>query len=410
MRLPTARPLRTTFTTTLRFVPSGQEAPDRALAPPPSPPPEPPAVHGCLLVPSTPARVQRLATPAPLLLVSDHDAAQAERQRQRVCRRRGVRCSIRPRIVACAAQVRAGPGKERIVRGMRHQWGAFRRCYREALGRRPGLAGQVVLGATISPTGLLSDARVRRATVAEPALARCLTRALARITFRPSPYHISFTYPLRLVPALRPPVEVPTRATVDRLLELAAYQLRRGDGAAALVSYSALLRARPRAAVACHWRVNAVLAMVQVAPWIDARVRSAFNGLAAHLRQHPRGVYSGQCAARAARELAHLATDPHRRARRTGEPEGLQIAVAWYRRLLSLKPDPRQAHELSYYLAEALYRLERYQEALRAYEQVVRLGGRWVKDAADAARYCRQQLRVTRGHLPPGTRVVAVDG
>ncbi len=403
LQLAEARPLRTTYITSLLFLPSGQGEPRRKLKRPRPGKPRPPVAWGCLLVPKVAGPRDRVATTLPLLTVGDFDRAQAERERLRSCRRRGVRCRAQPTVTACSVQVQAMPDKEHILRTLRHNVGAFRRCYRAALLLRPTLTGRYVLSGSISPTGLV-DPWVDAPEGGDAALAKCMRRALARMTFRPGPNRVVFRYPLVLSPWRRRPGVVPTRDlwalptrdTVERVQEQADWHLRRGDGAGALVSYSALLRARPRSAVACHWRLGAVLAMTQIAPWIDHRVERAFQGLAAHLRRDFGGVYSGQCAARAARALLPLATGPHRRGNRTNDEHALRQAAGWYRRLLALRPSPAQAHELYFYLAEALYKQRRHFKALAAYKQALRFGGQYSKEAAVGARYSRHRLSVKR--------------
>jgi TolA-binding protein len=86
----------------------------------------------------------------------------------------------------------------------------------------------------------------------------------------------------------------------------------------------------------------------------------------------------------AARELALVW---HREAQRTRNLDTYRLAERAYRLFLAHFPADPEAYEMSYYLGELLWVLERWQDAAEQYTRVVEMspGGKYLRDAAYAA-------------------------
>lgn len=397
-------PRNTEWQFRIRFVPSSQR-------PPRSAPPRP-AAHlphaengpACLWLP-TPVPIDRLAPPEPLLEIDDYDVQQAREdadfdyQQQLAAWQRGGKRASAPRR-SPAVQIRSGAliqpspvAASEIRRSLRYNQGAYGACYAQALARHPGLAGRVVLNATVDHAGS-PTVRVQQSNGADAALEECLRQAVAEVWFEPwnlDSGRVEFNYSLLLVPAPdEKPASGPLRDTIAGIEARAQAQLNQADGNAALRSYSALLRQLPDHPHRCQWQAGALAATLVLAPWQDDRVLAAATDLVGILAQPPGSRAAPQrsaCLSLAAPLLTRLATDVHRIGERYRLKSLQDLAVQRYQLALRVGPDLPGADALRYSLAEALGRQERYCEATPVYVQVALndLLGPKLTDAALAA-------------------------
>jgi tetratricopeptide (TPR) repeat protein len=83
--------------------------------------------------------------------------------------------------------------------------------------------------------------------------------------------------------------------------------------------------------------------------------------------------------------LRELATVWHQEAQKTQQPATYQRAVEVYRAYLKAFPREPDVTTMKFYLAEALYRIERHCEAAPLYGEVAHADGKWREEAALAA-------------------------
>jgi hypothetical protein len=383
-RLP-PRGAVTRFETSIIFSPSTQK-PDRPPGQPDaSAPPHSPPFRQCVLI-SPPRQIQ--PTKIAPLRVDDFDEAQAARERRRACRRSRLardsqgrlhhlsrRCL--PRIIvhklcrSCGLHLVLP--KELLQRNLRYNMGAYRQCYRQ----NPKARGSVALRGMINEAGFVENVIVARAKARNSALARCLRRAVADVTFPPFSSHLSesrvvFDYTFELDPTPARTIAVPKRTTAAKLEAIASGQLAAGDGRAAHRSYSALLSALPDAPRSCWWRLGALEAALAIAPWGGQRVEAAAKAFhqEATLREH-RARWP-RCLDQAASAIAKIAMRYHRDGHYVARATYYRQAVHWYRLALAGWSPKVRVQRLRYYLAEALYAVHDYHAATRNYALVAR--------------------------------------
>lgn len=373
----------------IRFVPSSQRRPRSAPPRPESGPPPAASGPACLLLPAQVPR-DRLVAHEPLLEIDDYDTEQARTDDEfdftqkldawELGGQRGPR-PVRPPMVevsGCGLTVRASMGVDGIRQSLRYNMGAYGACYAQAHARHPGLAGRVVIGISVDLGGSLT-ARVTQSTVQDAELAECLRQAVEEVWFAPwsqdwGKLEITYPFVLSPEPATRADIEL-CHATITGIEVRALAQLNRGDGRAALRSYSALLRQGREHPHRCQWHTGALAATLALAPWQDERVLTAARELVAALVR-PAGTSERDaqlrsvCLDRAAPLLSRLATDIHKRAMRSPTLPLLDLAVQRYQMVLGAGPDLPGADQLRFYLAEALWSAERYCEAAPLYTQV----------------------------------------
>ncbi|MBW2735796.1 MAG: AgmX/PglI C-terminal domain-containing protein, partial [Deltaproteobacteria bacterium] len=334
MHLWEAREVITRFDATIRFSPSIQGPPDRVPSRPKAPATEEARWRRCLRLPPEVSR-QHVMLKTPTLRINDFDADQHRREQERACQ--SSKCRMRVPSLRSRSTCRAAPRlpKETLLRSLRYNMGAYRACYRQALGRQPGLGGTIVLWGRINGSGVTEKAEVRRSSAGDNVLHSCLVRAVSEVSYPPSgaDHIVEFFYPLQLNPSSSPELTVPARMTVAKLQALAHAQLTMGDGPSALRSYSALIRAQPEAPQACWWHLGALKAVHLQAPWGGPRFEAAVHGLRVHLRRHPQRSFS-QCADQGTAQIAKLAMERHREARHL-QSDLTQEAMHWYELALS---------------------------------------------------------------------------
>jgi hypothetical protein len=103
-----------------------------------------------------------------------------------------------------AQSVRFGP--ESVQAAVRHAFPRFRACYAEGQRRNPTLAGTVVVHATVTPDGKVSDAKSidpgkdGLAGLSDPAVAACVVREFRTLEFPPPSEPRSFDFPFQFGP------------------------------------------------------------------------------------------------------------------------------------------------------------------------------------------------------------------
>lgn len=101
-----------------------------------------------------------------------------------------------PRVIVDALSVRGPHERPAIERAARFGWGKIVGCY-NALGRRS--RGTVVIDLSVAGTGKVAGSRVKRSTF-EPALARCLARAMRRVAMPKARAASTATIEIQLAP------------------------------------------------------------------------------------------------------------------------------------------------------------------------------------------------------------------
>lgn len=372
----------------IRFRPSGQ---GRASRPPARPPAGargvPPA--GCVDLPLLPP--DRLQATHPALVVGDFDEVQEREDADRRALeawiaggRIGQRPARRPWIVhGITSCMCVSPPKDSVREELRRNMGAYRRCYREGLMRRPGLGGRVTTQVVFDELGTAVRSAVQTSTVEDRQLEQCLQQAVEQVRIVPlrRPTVLVVTVPLLLRPTV--PAEQPLagRVTGAALERAAKARLDAGDSRSAARLYRTLLRQLPRHRRGCGWQAGLATARLAMAPWSDRYVEREMVALARRLARP--GCDEG------ARDLLlSWASEPHRQHRYLTKLSLLEFSVARYRRLLGALPAGSLAYQLRFLLAEALYRLQRHGEAGREYLQVAAAGGEHAREAAYSALHC----------------------
>ena len=94
-----------------------------------------------------------------------------------------------------------------------------------------------------------------------------------------------------------------------------------------------------------------------------------------------------ECRQNSSGVLRELATTWHREAQKTQNIETYALAQQLYKEYLKNFPKEKDAYEMTYYLAELLYKLKRWEESAEVYTKVVKMKGKgkYLKDAAYAA-------------------------
>jgi len=373
----------------IRFSPSGQGRPSR-------PPVRPPAGKrgvrpaGCVDLPLLPP--DQLQAAYPVLALDDFDAAQEREDRDRraleawVAGGRVGRRPVRsPWIVQGAVSCHCvSLSKDAVRQALAWNMGAYQRCYRGALQRRPGLAGRVTIQVAFDELGTASSSVVQLSSVGDQRIEQCLRRAVAQVRIVPprQPTIVVATVSLLLQPTVPAVPPLADRVTASALERAAAARLEAGDGRSAARLYRALLRQLPRHPHGCSWQAGLADARWRMAPWSDRYVEQEMVALGRRLARPG-------CDEEARALLFSWASEPHRQHQSLIKPSLLELAIARYRRLLAVQPlDDR----LRFVLAEALFRLHHYGEAGREYLQVAVAGGKDAGEAAYAALLCARLI------------------
>jgi hypothetical protein len=94
------------------------------------------------------------------------------------------------------AEVRGQLDRELIAKVINEHMGEIRGCYERALLKEAGLAGKLVLEWTIEPTGVVSDIRVKNATLRGPEVPNCIVGSVKSWAFpKPKGGNVVVSYP-----------------------------------------------------------------------------------------------------------------------------------------------------------------------------------------------------------------------
>jgi hypothetical protein len=122
----------------------------------------------------------------------------------RVKGRGGRGGKVRGRVSRVSSQARVQGNIDRadVLRVINERMGAITRCYERRLMSNPSLSGRLVFGWTITSAGRVSGVNVRSSTVADPAVASCISRIIGGMRFpqpRGGSVTISFPFLFRAV-------------------------------------------------------------------------------------------------------------------------------------------------------------------------------------------------------------------
>ena len=171
---------------------------------------------------------------------------------------------------------------------------------------------------------------------------------------------------------------------------LAGVYYRQGKYAAAVKIYRKLIALFPWHRELCDWQYR-VLKVTLTGSTKKQQVVEGKRLLAIYQFLNRRGgldrTVLARCRANASGVLRELATTWHREAQKTRNQETHGRAELLYRQYLKAFPGEQDAYEMTYYHAELLYKLRRWEQAARRYTRVVQMkpGGKYLRDAAYAA-------------------------
>jgi hypothetical protein len=110
----------------------------------------------------------------------------------------GKRGKIRGRVqnVSSQARVQGNLDRAEVLRAINGRMGAITRCYESRLMNNPTLGGRLVFGWTINTSGGASGVAVRSSTLADPAVASCISGIIRGIRFpRPEGGSVQISFP-----------------------------------------------------------------------------------------------------------------------------------------------------------------------------------------------------------------------
>jgi hypothetical protein len=88
-----------------------------------------------------------------------------------------------------------------VEREIRRHMGRIRYCYESRLLENPGLSGQLTFSWRVNSAGRVSGVSVRRGTLPDPAVARCISGVIRRMRFPPpSGDSITISFPFAFRP------------------------------------------------------------------------------------------------------------------------------------------------------------------------------------------------------------------
>jgi TolA-binding protein len=154
--------------------------------------------------------------------------------------------------------------------------------------------------------------------------------------------------------------------------------------------FKKLIALDPRSKKLCNWQYAIVrstlsgkpkAAQVQEARRL-ADVYSAVKGRAGATSQA-----KAECRENAAAVLRELATTWHNEAQKTQNESTYALAELLYKEYLQNFPQEKDAYQMNFYYAELLFKLKRWDQAAKAYTQVVKMlpKGKYLQEAAYAA-------------------------
>ncbi len=264
-----------------------------------------------------------------------------------------------PEVRVGCAQTFVDTDKRAIRMGVKSNYGALQRCYADAAARDPRLAGEVTLQLTFDRAGATNTARVTGG-VGDPALHACLVAGLEDVWVSPGP-HAALALEANLTFTLAP-LPSPPPAADDPVALLAG-----GDAEGALAAWTAKLRTPVSPELACRGRAGVVLAIAELAPWLDdARFHAALADLAraAAVLSPERARTCVGPVNETINELTHARGQPY-----GGHPM-THVWLDRYTAALPLAPYLDDGAVLRWYHATALLNTSRRAEAMALLEQL----------------------------------------
>ncbi len=154
--------------------------------------------------------------------------------------------------------------------------------------------------------------------------------------------------------------------------------------------YRKLISLFPKSKKLCTWQyaiVKGTLSGKNKAEQVKESRRLGAVYLAIKKRGGMRKTALEECRQNASGVLRELATTWHREAQKTQNTETYALAMLLYREYLATFPKEKDTYEITYYYAELLYKLKRWEPAAEVYTKVVKMkaNGKYLKDAAYAA-------------------------
>lgn len=176
-----------------------------------------------------------------------------------------------------------------------------------------------------------------------------------------------------------------------KMLErLAVIYYDQGKFLPTIQTYKKLIQLNPKSKKLCSWQYNIMKATLsgkdkrqQV---VEAKRLAAIYQVAKK-RGGLRKTQLIECKDNASGVLRELATTWHREAQKTQNMDTYALAMYLYKEYLDNFPRQKDAYTMSFYYAELLYKLEKWERAAEAYTNVVKMkrDGKYLKEAAYAA-------------------------
>ena len=154
--------------------------------------------------------------------------------------------------------------------------------------------------------------------------------------------------------------------------------------------YRKLISLFPKSKKLCTWQyaiVKGTLSGKNKSEQVKEARRLGAVYLAVKKRGGMRKTALAECRQNSSGVLRELATTWHREAQKTQNNETYAMAMLLYREYLATFPSEKDAYEMTYYYAELLFKLKRWEPAAEVYTKVVKMkpAGKYLKDAAYAA-------------------------
>jgi tetratricopeptide (TPR) repeat protein len=151
-----------------------------------------------------------------------------------------------------------------------------------------------------------------------------------------------------------------------------------------------LISLNPKSKKLCRWQYSIMRATLsgkdKSTQVKEARRLGAVYQLVAK-RGKLRKTALAECRSNASGILRELATTWHQEAQKTQNNATYALAQILYKEYLDRFPNEKDAYVMSFYVAELLFKLEKWMQAAEAYTRVVKMkaGGKYLKEAAYAA-------------------------
>jgi tetratricopeptide (TPR) repeat protein len=155
-------------------------------------------------------------------------------------------------------------------------------------------------------------------------------------------------------------------------------------------TYHKLIALNPKSPELCAWQYSIVKSTLSAGDK-RSQVKEAQRLASVYQETKGRGDMKktaiSECRNNASGVLRELATTWHREAQKTQNQDTYALAQYLYKEYLDNFPSEKDAYLMTYYYAELLYKLERWEPAAEVYTKVVKMNprGKYLTDAAYAA-------------------------